>query len=230
MLPASDAMPSVFDGFVESYEAACERGLAISGEHRDHFAAIRIARTCSVCVGRTVTSILDFGCGLGHSAPHLLAAFPEACVTGIDTSTHAIDAARRRYGNERTRFAIAHTEGTFDLAYSNGTFHHIEPAARETETRRIYERLVPGGLFALWENNPWNPGTRLVMKCIPFDRGARPLSYRAARLLLERAGFRIIAISFHFYFPSWLKALRCFEPWLERFPLGAQYCVLATRD
>ena len=39
----------------------------------------------------------------------------------------------------------------------------------------------------------------------------------------------VVATSSHFYFPSALKALRRFEPFLEGVPLGAQYCVLAQR-
>jgi hypothetical protein len=115
------------------------------------------------------------------------------------------------------------------LVYSNGTFHHIHPVDRAGEIRMIFECLAPDGLFALWENNPWNLGTRLVMKRIPFDRDAKPLSYLEAQKLLTRCGFRIVATSFHFYFPALLRTLRRFEPYLERLPLGAQYCVLAQR-
>ena len=46
----------------------------------------------------------------------------------------------------------------------------------------VRQGLRPGGVFALWENNPWNPGTRLVMRRIPFDRNAVLLSARAAGL------------------------------------------------
>ena len=41
--------------------------------------------------------------------------------------------------------------------------------------------LLTGGVLALFENNPWNPGTRLVMKRIPFDRNAQTISPRAGR-------------------------------------------------
>ena len=63
-----------------------------------------------------------------------------------------------------------------DLAFCNGVFHHIPPEQRARAIAYVYRCLRPGGLFALWENNPWNPGTRLVMSRIPFDRDALPLS------------------------------------------------------
>ena len=74
-------------------------------------------------------------------------------------------------------------------------------------------------MFALWKNNPWNPGTRIVRKRIPFDRDAQTLSCREASALPQRSGFLVQALSFHFYFPSWLKALRSFERVLTSFPI-----------
>lgn len=233
MSPVTKAKTSVFDDFTDSYEAACDRGLALSGEDREYFARRRVDHTRRLCSSFSVTTIVDFGCGLGHSTPHLLEAFPRARIVGVDTSKAAIEAAGRRYGSDQIQFTTdgrALEQDVADLAYSNGTFHHIEPIDREAEVRKIRQWLAPGGLFVLWENNPWNPGTRLVMKRIPFDRDAQPLSYLEARTLLTRCGFRVVAASFHFYFPAWLKALRRFEPALERLPLGAQYCLLAQRD
>jgi hypothetical protein len=67
------------------------------------------------------------------------------------------------------------------------------------------------------------------MSRIPFDRDAVTLSFLEAEALLRRAGFRSVATSFHFFFPKALSRLRPLETWLERVPLGAQYCVLARK-
>ena len=48
----------------------------------------------------------------------------------------------------------------------------------------------PAGYFALFENNPWNPGARLVMRRIPFDRDAIMLSPRHAARMLILSGRR----------------------------------------
>ena len=42
----------------------------------------------------------------------------------------------------------------FDLCYTNGVFHHVDPAARLSMVQRIYRALAPGEFFALFENNP----------------------------------------------------------------------------
>ena len=93
----------------------------------------------------------------------------------------------------------------------------------------ISRSLGPGGLFALWENNPWNPGARIVMKRIPFDRDAIMLSALEAKRLLRDAGFEILRVDFLFIFPRALGWLRWLEPPLSRLPFGAQYQVLGRK-
>ncbi|HEX5109424.1 MAG TPA: class I SAM-dependent methyltransferase [Vicinamibacterales bacterium] len=235
--PGSDVKEApLFDDFVDDYEEQCAEGLSLSGETRDYFARQRILHTkrlCSSVAGdsRSVTRLVDFGCGLGHSTPYLLEAFPQASIIGFDESDAAIRAARQRYSNERVEFASGSLQGRrpVDMVYSNGTFHHIEPAHRDDVVASIVSWLAPGGLFVLWENNPWNPGTRLVMNRIAFDRGARMLSSTSAVTMLRRSGLRVLRVSSHFYFPRWLRALRPAERWLERLRLGAQYCVVAQK-
>jgi SAM-dependent methyltransferase len=223
----------MFDEYVDSYEAACERGLRLAGEKRAYFARQRVQHTLRRCAGlEVVRAVVDFGCGLGHTVPYLLESFPHARIFGVDNAVAVIQAASKRYGNPRAEFVcgdVAAECRPAQLVYCNGVFHHIPPAQRKAEAQKIFDWLGPRGLFALWENNPWNPGTRLVMRRIPFDRDAVPLSYREAERLLRAVGFRILGTSFHFYFPSPLKSLRWLEPWLQRVPFGAQYCVLAQK-
>ena len=233
MPPIDGTTMNLFDEFVDSYEASCAEGLKLSGESRDYFAQQRIQHTRRLCSSLlSVRTVVDFGCGLGHATPHLRNAFPGARIVGIDSSRAAVRSARSRYSNAIAEFMSAEEgpqPGSVDVVYSNGTFHHIDPKDRPAEIARVFQWLSVGGLFALWENNPWNPGTRLVMKRIPFDRDARPLSCLTAGKLLNAAGFRVGAVSSHFYFPSWLRSLRPLEPYLERVPLGAQYCVVAEK-
>jgi hypothetical protein len=84
-------------------------------------------------------------------------------------------------------------------------------------------------VFAFWENNPWNPGTRWVMSRIPFDRDAIKVGARRAVRMLEAAGFTVLRTEYLFIFPHALRRLRALERPLARFPLGAQYQVLAQK-
>jgi SAM-dependent methyltransferase len=224
----------LFD-LTQEYDDMLHRGLKLSGETREFFMRGRVADLAAELSGRRAPRrILDLGCGLGHTAAHLATVFGEARVLGLDTSAEALEHAASHYGGERVGFS--HLDefdpaGDYDLCYVNGVFHHINPADRPTAVRTVLASLSPGGLFAFFENNPWNPGTRMVMSRIPFDRDAQTLAPRDARALLHSCGFRSIRPTrYLFFFPKPLNWLRFAEPHLRRAPLGAQYWLLGQKS
>src|SRR5207245_2733032 len=158
--------------------------------------------------------VMDYGCGTGSSTRFFFELLDAEFVLGVDTSAKSLELAQTRYGS-KTEFLeprqYSPGEG-IDLVYCSGVFHHIAPAERAGALAWIRRCLRPGGLFALWENNPWNPGTRLVMARIPFDRDAVTLRAREARRLLEAGGFEVLHTDFLFIFPNMLKRLRGIEP------------------
>jgi trans-aconitate methyltransferase len=223
-----------FDHYAGDYDAALDRGISVSGEKKEYFARSRITwvAECLEELQERPHSIMDYGCGTGTSAPFFLSSFPGASLVGVDVSPKSLEVARQTTVLHNARFFLfdeyqPHAE--VDLAFSNGVFHHIAPNQRSSAIRYVRRSLRPGGLFALWENNPWNPGTRYVMRRIPFDRDAIPMSCREARRLLRAEGFRIISTHFLFLFPRALRALRKIEPFLATLPLGAQYQVLCRK-
>lgn len=180
-----------------------------------------------------LSRILDFGCGIGDTSKFLAELFPNADIFGVDISDEALEYAHQIHGSARISFYNFYDFPkikTVDLCYTNGVFHHIMPEERTEIIAQISKVLRPGGYFSFFENNPWNPGTRLVMKRIPFDREAQLLTSLNAKLLLQKGGFSLLKPPrFLFYFPRCLTQLRCLEPYLVRFPLGAQYHILAQK-
>ena len=230
--PESDS--SEFDAYSSDYDEALARGLSVSGHDKLYFARERIAflARCLRELGVRPTSVLDFGCGTGTATPFLLEELGVERVVGVDSSERSLELAREQHGASRVRFVAAREfapSADFPLAYCNGVFHHVPVAERQRVVRRIRDSLQPGGHFALWENNPWNPGARYVMWRIPFDRNAQMLSARAVRRLLEAGGFEIVRTDHLFVFPRALHGLRFVEKHLRATPLGAQYQVLARR-
>ena len=226
--------PGEFDQYAESYDAALEKGIAVSGESKDFFAAGRVhwLQRCLRALDCAPTTLLDFGCGTGSASPWLIEAFGPSALLGVDLSGKSIDVARAAHGAETVSFqtlAAWKPGGDVDLAFCNGVFHHIPLDQRAGAARSVFDALRPGGTFALWENNPWNPGTRYVMSRIPFDRDAIMLWPGETRRLLRDQGFDIVRTDFLFVFPGMLRALRGVEPLLSKLPLGAQYQVLARR-
>lgn len=225
------AMPQEqFDAYARSYDTALRQGLRLTGEGPEYYAQQRVrwlARRCTR-LGHSVTSVLDFGCGTGTGAPFLLREFANARIVGLDISSESIERARAQHIDPRLSFVTAlQAEDRFDLVHCNGVFHHIPPADRAGVLASITSHLRPGGLFALWENNPWNPGTRLVMSRIEFDRDAITLSPTYARRLLRDHGLTPLFCDHLFFFPAALGFARRLEPTLCKIPLGGQYLVLA---
>jgi SAM-dependent methyltransferase len=223
-----------FDQFAANYEAALQQGLNATGESKDYFAQGRIQYLAKQLgqLKHEAARILDFGCGTGTSVPLLLALPGAKFIAGVDVSEESLKVAAEKYGAANVTFgslAQISPAGDIDVAFCNGVFHHIPLAERAGCMKYIFDSLRPGGLFAFWENNPWNPGTRYVMSRIPFDRDAITLSPPASRRLCGAAGFEVLATRFLFFYPRSLGLLRWTEPAMRRIPLGGQYIVLCRK-
>lgn len=223
-----------FDAWARDYDAALERGLSLSGEGKEFFARGRmlwLQRRLNE-LGCRPRRALDFGCGVGTSTPLLLSIEGVEAATGVDVSTGSIEVARSRLPPATVRFGTVKEvlpDGGYDLAFCNGVFHHIAPGERRAAVEYVWGALGPGGVFAFCENNPWNPGTRLVMSRVPFDKDAVMLRAGEARRLLEGVGFEALHTDFLFFFPRALAVLRRLEPALRGIPLGAQYMCLVRK-
>lgn len=226
-----------FDPHVEDYDDQLMRGLRASGESKEFFARGRVEhlRAWWRAAGRAEPRrVLDFGCGLGEGAALLAEAFPGADVFGVDTSRKCVERAAERQAGSRARFRPLgefEAEGGpgVDVVHVNGVLHHVVPEERPALYRRLAAMLAPRGVVAVFENNPFNPGTRWVMSRIPFDRDAVLLSPGELRRGLAGAGLVPRDTSSLFWFPRALAFLRPLERLLAPLPLGAQYGVIAER-
>jgi SAM-dependent methyltransferase len=227
--------PAYFDQYADSYDRALSEALAATGENGKYFAQGRVnwLGECLRRMGFRARSVIDYGCGVGSTAPILLEELGAESVVGLDVSARSIEIAQQSRGSERLRFSTIQDfrpDGTCNLVYSHGVFHHIAPKDRRDALRIIWDSLCTGGLFALWENNPWNPGTRYVMAHCAFDEDAITLTPTAAKRLLRSAGFEILRNDFLFIFPRALKWLRPAERLVTKLPVGAQYLNLCRKS
>ncbi len=221
-----------FDRYSATYDAALAQGLAATGEGKEYFAERRVLwlRRSLDRLHAPTHDVLDFGCGTGSATPWLIRELKPARLVGLDVSTESLTQAAKHYPSAQFFPPSAFKEtNCFDLAFCNGVFHHIPPAQRRAEVQRIREVLRPNGLFAFWENNPWNPGTRYVMRRVAFDRDAVPLTASEARALLKSGGFEVLRTDFLFIFPRLLRCLRWMEPSLAAWPFGGQYQILCRK-
>jgi len=224
----------LFDEHAAAYDEELAQGLSASGESREYFANGRIAwlARCLEELREAPQAVLDFGCGDGSTTPLLLTILQAQSATGIDVSEKALAVACRQHATPQIGFEPLggfEAQAKFDLAYCNGVFHHIAPHQRGSALALVRRALRDGGLFALWENNPWNPATRYVMSRIAFDRDAQMLTPPETRALLRDNGFQVLRTDFRFIFPRALHFLRRMEDFAYRWPLGTQYQVLSRK-
>ena len=223
-----------FDEFAGDYDAELNKGLALSGESKDFFARGRMRWLRRRFDGRgfSPASALDFGCGTGSSTPYFFDLLDVSSLAGVDPSEDSLAVARAEHGDREVQFSTADDyprTAPVDLAFCNGVFHHIPLDGRAAAVQFVFDSLRPGGLFAFWENNAWNPVTRYAMSKVAFDRDAILLFPHGARKLLRDGGFEIVATDYQFFFPSPLAFLRPAERWLCKLPLGGQYLILARK-
>jgi trans-aconitate 2-methyltransferase len=109
-------------------------------------------------------SVVDIGCGPANSTELLAARFPDAAVTGLDSSANMIEAARERL--PRISFELADIEawnnpGPFDVILANAVLQWVPNHA--TLLPKLLAKLAPGGSLAIqMPDNLDEPAHRLM--------------------------------------------------------------------
>jgi SAM-dependent methyltransferase len=231
-------MASEFDQYAKSYKEIIDRDAAITGEDFEFFIRLRVgilSDELRKAHASEPESILDFGCGIGATEQVLSRRFPSATIDGIDESPVSIDAARA-LGVPRTHFHVAagdtlpFADASFDLIYSNGTFHHIDHAKHPRILSELRRVLRPNGHIFIFENNPLNPLIVRAMRRSPIDQGTKTLFPWYLRRLVAGAPLEARPPRYYVFYPKPLKRLRWTERYLRRVPIGAQYYVWGTRS
>ena len=103
----------------------------------------------------TAGRVLELGCGHGRNATYLAG---HGCgVDAVDFSAEAIGWARKRAQSAGVLvtfqccsiFDAAFAEGSYDLVYDSGCFHHLPPHRRTAYAELVQRALKPGGSFGL---------------------------------------------------------------------------------
>ena len=130
-------------------------------------------------------SIIDLGCGPGNSTAVLAELWPDAAITGLDSSREMLDHARRNYPQHQWIHGdIGNWAGAagepYDLVFSNAALHWLGDHAALFPS--LLRRIAAGGTLAI--QMPYNPDA-------PFNRILFDLeSSNAWRPRLPPAGVR----------------------------------------
>jgi trans-aconitate 2-methyltransferase len=137
-------------------------------------------------------SVIDLGCGPGNSTEVLAASYPQATISGIDSSSDMIEAARRRLPH--VSFAVADLQawkdaGPFDVILANAVLQWVDH--HESLLPMLIERLAPGGALAVqMPDNLDEPAHRLMRETAADGPWASTLAASsAARAPLANAAW-----------------------------------------
>jgi len=225
-----------FDRYAKDYGDLHAESIRLSGETPEYFArykAQEVSRCSTLLPTDPDARVLDFGCGIGGTIPHLAKAFPAASIHGVDVSEESLAFASEKHA-DKASFAnsdgsrLPYQDASFDLVFTSCVFHHIEPNHWVESLREIHRVLKPGGEFFFFEHNPWNPVTRKVVRECPFDEHAVLLDSRTATRLMREAGFASPRTRYTLFFPHSLSIFRPLERFMGAIPIGAQYFIRAT--
>jgi len=96
--------------------------------------------------------IIDLGCGPGNSTAVLKEKFPDAKLTGIDSSNDMLEAARRILPDldfVKANLVDYRPPEPTDLLVSNAVFHWLPQDKRILTMQRLLKELAPGGVLAI---------------------------------------------------------------------------------
>lgn len=223
-----------FDAVALDYAEQHARSIRFSGEDAAYFAQYKIADAQRMAYrkGLAVDRILDFGSGIGNSLKPMRQAFPNAHISCLDVSERSLDLCRATLPDQVSFHSydgkyLPAAMGRFDLIFTSCVFHHIPEDLHIPLLTQIRQHLAPGGMFMLFEHNPWNPMTQHAVKNCPFDENAVLISAPEMRRRLMKSGFNQIRTDYRIFFPGPLALLRPLERALAWLPMGAQYSLTA---
>jgi SAM-dependent methyltransferase len=188
-------------------------------------------------------SVIDIGCGDGTYTVELVQLGGAASAHGVDPAAEAVAVAKARTAEQDglsfeagDAYALAHPDGSFDLAYLRGVLHHLD---RPRDVLR--EALRVAGSVVVVEPNGLNLGLKLLERVSPYHREHGERSYAPRRLdgWVAALGGEVTQRSFIGFVPMfspdrYARAAKRLEPTIERLPLVrqaacAQYVFSAAR-
>ena len=236
------ASPSEFDSYAKGYDSGMDNPLKrLVGDGADDFIAVKVRwllRWWPELRGRSDLSILDYGCGVATLMRLMRTAGISARMTGTDISKGMLWEAANLWpeGFAPPVFRVQSGAETglppnqFDLVVVSAVLHHVSLDQRISVYTELHRVMKPGGRLVVFEHNPWNPVTRLVVSRTPIDANAILLPSPEVTSALRLGGWKDIRTRYLMFLPPRLGVVaRAAERMFCRLPLGGQYVVAACK-
>jgi trans-aconitate 2-methyltransferase len=150
------AMPYEEDTLYDAPRPAMNRKRAMSRWEPDQylkFAGPRLRPALDLLAAVPLVlaeQVYDLGCGTGNMAAHLSAKWPEAAITGVDSSAEMLAAARAAHPRvtwTRADLAAWVPEGMADILFSNAALQWLDDHG--TLFPNLVRLIAPGGVLAV---------------------------------------------------------------------------------
>ena len=217
-----------FDHFSLKYRKIHDKNLKISGANSDYFCEYKIKELVRHEKVKNKLRILDFGCGDGSSEVFFRKYFVNSQIVGIDVSKISISIARKKKIKD-SNFSvfdgrkIPFEDGSFDIVFVACVVHHINNKHHQGIINELLRMVKPKGRLYIFEHNPLNPLTRLIVKDCIFDKNAVLLLPNEIKKLFKKdCNIEVINTIF---FPRFgvFRFLIPLEKYLEKVFFGGQY-------
>ena len=228
-------MNSEFDTIANKYDAEIIKNLGSFGRFRQSMLSYK-AQYIQYLLPFAPKGILDYGCGIGLNIPYLHQYFPNTKLYGCDISKESVRLARENIHNctfdaIETVEDLKKYETRIDCVFISTVLHHISHCEHEKWLAGLFKILDKGGYVIIFEHNIKNPFVKNMVKKSPMDDGAVMLNCRYCKKMVKTIFGKKSTVKhgYTYFFPWRNKIFTEIEYQLSRFPLGAQYYVLARK-
>lgn len=223
-----------FDRYAHTYSDRVAEAVAMSECGQDFFLTAKADQLLKLLVdagAATEATVLDVGCGVGLVESYLAGRVGR--MIGVDVASETVRIAAE--GTPDASFltydglSLPFPDDKFDAAFAICVLHHVRPGDWLAMIKEMSRVVRPNGLVVVFEHNPWNPTTQVVVNRCEFDHDATLLSAPVVRRLLRSANLVAPKLRFLFFFPWLGRVWRAVENYLGWLPLGAQYMAVASK-
>ena len=171
-----------FDQYASQYQEIHNKNLSQLGESSEFFDEHKVLELKDLLeqLGRAgqSLSLIDYGCGIGKTYPHMKRLLPAVSYLGVDLSSKSIEQAKLSHQNP-AGFSVLSSDGSIpvadqsvDIVFLACVVHHIPPVERQKVFKEIFRVLKSQGFIFIVEHNPLNPATQYIVRTCEFDDDA----------------------------------------------------------
>jgi ubiquinone/menaquinone biosynthesis C-methylase UbiE len=181
--------------------------------------------------GLNTKTILDIGCGTGEIERTLANRLE---IVGVDLAVSMLRVAKDRYRDcEFLRAScnkLPFRDSAFTMVLVVNVLHHLKLSNRQALFSEVSKTLAPGGYVVVFEHNPKNPFTRIVVRACQIDRYVVLLNTKEVTSLANASKIDKIEIKYLTFFPAVLSFLDSLERRMQCLPLGGEFMFLGRKE